>query len=63
MLRLTIDGRLQASLEALAPSARRRPGRELSAAILVIDNDTGEVMAHVGSAGYLARERGAGPST
>jgi penicillin-binding protein 1C len=56
--RLSLDGRLQASLEALAREGAERHGPGLSAAILVLDNATGEVRAHVGSAGYLARERG-----
>nr|WP_240539877.1 penicillin-binding protein 1C [Salinarimonas soli] len=56
--RLPIDGRLQASLEALAREGAERQGPRLSAAILVVDNATGEVRAHVGSAGYLASERG-----
>ena len=42
--------RLQASLETLAARARSsRSDAQLSAAILVIDNDSGEVRAHVGS--------------
>jgi penicillin-binding protein 1C len=56
--RLSLDGRLQASLEALAREGAERHGSRLSAAILVLDNATGEVRAHVGSAGYLALERG-----
>ena len=54
--RLTIDGRLQGVLEGLARDAlARQPG--LSAAILVVDNATGEVRARVGSAGYLDATR------
>ncbi|WP_431311040.1 penicillin-binding protein 1C [Methylobacterium nigriterrae] len=60
VLRLTLDGRLQASLEALAAERAAAAGPDLSAAILVIDNRTGEVLAQVGSAGYLdAGRRGA----
>jgi penicillin-binding protein 1C len=55
--RLTIDGRLQASLEALLRERVERLGPQLSGAILVIDNETGAVLAQVGSAGYLAKER------
>ena len=55
--RLAIDGRLQASLETLVRERLEPMNAQLSAAILVIDNDTGEVRAHVGSAGYLARDR------
>jgi penicillin-binding protein 1C len=58
--RLTLDGRLQATLEALATERAAGAGLGLSAAILAIDNRTGAVLAHVGSAGYLdARRSGA----
>ncbi|HJE22816.1 MAG TPA: penicillin-binding protein 1C [Methylorubrum populi] len=50
---LTLDARLQASLEALAAERAAAAGPALSAAILAIDNRTGAVLAHVGSAGYL----------
>ncbi|MDR7035634.1 penicillin-binding protein 1C [Methylobacterium sp. BE186] len=60
VLRLSLDGRLQASLEALAAERAASAGPDLSAAILAIDNRTGAVLAHVGSAGYLdASRRGA----
>ncbi|KAB1077503.1 penicillin-binding protein 1C [Methylobacterium soli] len=60
VLRLTLDGRLQASLEALAAERAEAAGPDLSAAILVIDNRSGAVLAQVGSAGYLdAGRRGA----
>ncbi|GEP03522.1 penicillin-binding protein 1C [Methylobacterium oxalidis] len=60
VLRLTLDGRLQASLEALAAERAASAGPDLSAAILAIDNRTGAVLAQVGSAGYLdAARRGA----
>ncbi|CAO4168283.1 peptidoglycan glycosyltransferase [Methylorubrum aminovorans] len=50
---LTLDARLQASLEALAAERAAATGPALSAAILALDNRTGAVLAHVGSAGYL----------
>ncbi|MFJ7836249.1 penicillin-binding protein 1C [Methylobacterium sp. NPDC097213] len=50
---LTLDARLQASLEALATERAAAAGPALSAAILALDNRTGAVLAHVGSAGYL----------
>ncbi|GJE61807.1 Biosynthetic peptidoglycan transglycosylase [Methylobacterium trifolii] len=56
-LRLTLDGRLQASLEALAAERAAAAGPGLSAAILVIENATGAVLAQVGSAGYLEPAR------
>jgi penicillin-binding protein 1C len=55
--RLTIDATLQASLERLAHDAATRLGEKLSAAILVVDNASGEILAHVGGADYLAEER------
>lgn len=50
--RTTIDASLQARLEALARAAVRGRGERLSAAILVADHATGEILASIGSAGY-----------
>ncbi|MTD95198.1 penicillin-binding protein 1C [Hyphomicrobium sp. xq] len=50
---LTIDRGVQRALEALAEEQTKLLGRKLSAAILAVDHTTGEVIAHVGSAGYL----------
>ncbi|GLS43306.1 penicillin-binding protein 1C [Methylobacterium brachythecii] len=55
--RLTLDKRLQASLETLAKERAAAIGPALSAAILAIDNRTGAVIAQVGSAGYLDAAR------
>ena len=55
--RLSIEGRLQESLEALVRERVERFGPQVSGAVFVIDNATGEVRAHVGSGGYLTRER------
>ena len=55
--RLSIDGRLQAALETLVRERIARFGPHVSGAALVIDNATGEIRAHVGSGGYLARDR------
>ncbi|WP_245524391.1 penicillin-binding protein 1C [Methylobacterium nonmethylotrophicum] len=55
--RLTLDARLQARLEPLAAERAAALGPGLSAAILVVDNATGEVRAQVGSAGYLDMAR------
>lgn len=57
LIRLTIDARLQASLEALLRDRVEMLGPQVSGAILVVDNATGEVRAHVGSADYFAVER------
>jgi penicillin-binding protein 1C len=55
--RLTLDARLQSSLERLARENAARLGPNLSAALLVVDNASGEVLAHVGAADYFSRER------
>ena len=55
--RLTIDARLQSSLEQLALERAQRLGPKLSIAMLVIDNASGEVRAQVGSPDYMSRER------
>ncbi len=56
-IKLTLDAKLQASLEGLAHDGVQRLGPKLSAAILVIDNATGAVLAHVGAADYLSQDR------
>ncbi|MDP4004091.1 penicillin-binding protein 1C [Methylobacterium sp. NEAU K] len=57
VIRLGIDGRLQARLETLAAERAAASGPGLSAAILVLDNRDGRVLAQVGSAGYLDPSR------
>jgi penicillin-binding protein 1C len=54
---LTLDARLQATLEALARERAERIGPKLTMAILVLDNATGEILAHVGSADYFSEAR------
>ena len=49
----SIDRDLQASLETLARDRALAIGSGVAAAILVIDNRTGEIRAHVGGAGYF----------
>ena len=44
---------MQKPLEGLADEQTKLLGQKLSAAILAVDHTTGEVIAHVGSAGYL----------
>jgi penicillin-binding protein 1C len=51
--RLTIDRGVQRALETLAEEQTKLLGQKLSAAILAVDHRTGEVIAHVGSPGYL----------
>ena len=50
VIRLSIDARLQAKLEALAKEGVARLGPKLSAAIVVVDNRSGEIRARVGAA-------------
>ena len=52
IIRLSIDARLQAKLETLAKESVARLGPKLSAAIVVIDNATGEIRARVGAADF-----------
>jgi penicillin-binding protein 1C len=55
--RLTIDGPLQQVLEDLARERGRAQGPDISVAILAVDNASGEVLAHVGSADYFDARR------
>jgi len=55
--RLTIDAPLQRSLEELARERARALGPNLSIAIMVVDNETGEVHARVASADYFDASR------
>lgn len=57
VIRLTLDGRLQASLEQLAAERAAAIGPGISVAILALDNRTGAVIAQVGSPGYLDASR------
>ena len=52
MIRLSIDARLQAKLEELAKESVTRLGPKLSAAIVVVDNASGEIRARIGAADY-----------
>jgi len=57
VLRLTIDARLQKSLERLARERAHSLGPDLSVAIVVADNATGEVLARVASPDYFDQRR------
>jgi penicillin-binding protein 1C len=57
-IRLSIDGRLQAKLESLAKDTVARLGPKLSAAIVVIDNASGEIRARIGAADINDENRG-----
>jgi len=60
-VRLTIDAELQRNLEELARERARTLtrtfGPEVSLALLVVDNATGEVRAHIGSPDYFDTRR------
>jgi penicillin-binding protein 1C len=60
-VRLTIDAELQNNLEGLARERARTLaatlGPDISLAILVVDNATGEILAHVGSPAYFDDRR------
>ena len=60
-VRLTVDADLQKSLEELARTRTRTLattlGPDVSLAILVVDNVTGEVRAHIGSPDYFDQRR------
>ncbi len=53
IIHLTIDGRLQRRLEALARKRASSLGEAMSAAIVVLDNATGEILARVASPDYF----------
>ena len=57
VIKLSIDARLQAKLEALARASVARLGPKLSAAIVVIDNARGEIRARVGAADFNDESR------
>jgi penicillin-binding protein 1C len=52
-IRTTIDKNLQEAAEAITRRNAEAIGGKISIAALVVKNTTGEVLAHVGSAGYL----------
>ena len=52
VIKLAIDARLQAKLETLVKESVARLGPRLSAAMVVMDNASGEVRARVGAADY-----------
>jgi penicillin-binding protein 1C len=53
---LTVDRRLQATLEKLGASRAQQLGPKVSVAIVVADQATGNILASVGSAGLFAAE-------
>jgi len=57
VIRLTLDARLQRVLEPLAHDRAIALGPNVSVAIMVVDNESGDVLAHVGSADYFDDSR------
>ncbi|MGL4324551.1 MAG: penicillin-binding protein 1C [Beijerinckiaceae bacterium] len=58
--RLTIDARMQITLENLLRERVTRLGQTISGAILVADHATGAVRAHIGGPDFLNTERAGG---
>ncbi|MGN6284762.1 MAG: penicillin-binding protein 1C [Afipia sp.] len=56
-IHLTLDAGIQRSLEALAHDRAIAMGPDISVGILVVDHDTGDVVAHVGSPDYFDENR------
>jgi penicillin-binding protein 1C len=54
---LTVDASVQANLEQLVREHSNALGGRLSAALIAVDHATGDVIAHVGSPGYLDESR------
>lgn len=57
IIKTTLRRHLQEKLEILARSHAHRLGKGLSAAILVVDHQTGDVLSHVGAADYFDHDR------
>jgi penicillin-binding protein 1C len=57
VIRLTLDSGIQRALEALARDRALALGPNLSVAIVAIDNDSGDVIARVGSPDYFDERR------
>ncbi len=57
VIKLTLDASLQQNLEALARDRAIAQGPDVSVAIVVVDNETSDVLARVGSADYFDDRR------
>jgi penicillin-binding protein 1C len=57
VIRLTLDSSLQRVLEALARDRALALGPTISVAIIAVDNDSGDVLARVGSPDYFDERR------
>ncbi|MGB8399797.1 penicillin-binding protein 1C [Bradyrhizobium sp.] len=57
VIRLTLDSSLQKVLEALARDRAVAQGPNISVAIIAVDNESGDVLARVGSSDYFDERR------
>ncbi|HEU0081503.1 MAG TPA: penicillin-binding protein 1C, partial [Bradyrhizobium sp.] len=57
VIALTLDSGLQKVLEALARDRAQALGPDISLAIVAVDNESGDVLAHVGSPDYFDERR------
>ena len=57
VIRLTLDSSLQKVLEALARDRALALGPHISVALIAVDNESGDVLARVGSADYFDERR------
>ena len=57
VIKLTLDASLQKTLEALARDRAVAQGPNISVAIIAVDNESGDVLARVGSADYFDERR------
>lgn len=57
VIQLTLDSNIQSTLESLARDRAIALGPDVSVGILAVDNETGDVLAHVGSSDYFDTRR------
>ncbi len=57
VIQLTLDSSLQKTLEALARDRAMAQGPNISVGIIAVDNESGDVLARVGSADYFDERR------
>jgi penicillin-binding protein 1C len=57
VIKLTLDSNLQKALEALARDRALALGPYISVAVMAVDNESGDVLARVGSADYFDESR------
>src|SRR5437899_1936775 len=57
LIKLTLDSSLQKTLEALARDRAVAQGPNISIAIIAVDNESGDVLARVGSSDYFDERR------